>query len=51
MLFGNHEHMVLNHELWYIADKYRETEKTTNISYTELYSETVFLENGYERNL
>lgn len=43
VLFGNHEHMVLNHELWYIADKYRETEKTTNISYTELYSENSVL--------
>ncbi|HPR73534.1 MAG TPA: metallophosphoesterase [Bacteroidales bacterium] len=45
VLFGNHEQMVLNYELGYIADKYRKTETTANISYTELFSENSVLGN------
>ncbi len=37
-VLGNHEFMALNNDLRYIHEKYKNTEKLTNISYDQLYS-------------
>ncbi|HNP18981.1 MAG TPA: metallophosphoesterase [Fulvivirga sp.] len=42
-ILGNHEVMVLNNDLRYINEKYKTTEKLTNITYDQLYSANTVL--------
>jgi hypothetical protein len=43
LILGNHEIMVLNHEMIYVADKYRLMTEKINVSYGNLFSKQTIL--------